>query len=56
MSAAPDELRDWVRARLRSARTPVLLVERPALPYNEAGKLLRRVLRSEFADQARQAN
>jgi fatty-acyl-CoA synthase len=46
----PGELRDWVRDRLRSARTPVLLVEREALPYNEAGKLLRRELRSQLCD------
>jgi fatty-acyl-CoA synthase len=46
----PGELRDWVRDRLRSARTPVLLVEREALPYNEGGKLLRRELRSQLCD------
>jgi hypothetical protein len=39
-----------VRDRLRSARTPVLLVEREALPYNEGGKLLRRELRSQLCD------
>jgi fatty-acyl-CoA synthase len=50
----PDELRNWVRDQLRSARTPVLLVECQALPYNEAGKLLRRVLRSQLDDHARQ--
>jgi fatty-acyl-CoA synthase len=50
---ASDELRDWVRDRLRSARTPVLLVECEALPYNEAGKLLRRELRSQLDGQPR---
>ena len=35
--------------QLRSARTPVLLVESEALPYSEAGKLLRRELRDELA-------
>ena len=47
----PGELLDWVRDRLRSARTPVLLVESEALPYSEAGKLLRRELRSQLGDR-----
>jgi acyl-CoA synthetase (AMP-forming)/AMP-acid ligase II len=44
-----DELRAWVRARLRSSRTPTRIAFVPALPYNETGKLLRRVLRDELS-------
>jgi acyl-CoA synthetase (AMP-forming)/AMP-acid ligase II len=50
--AAPDELRAWVRERLRSSRVPARIVFRSELPYNETGKLLRRVLRSELAEDA----
>jgi fatty-acyl-CoA synthase len=42
------ELQDWVRGRLRSSRTPTAVEFRTALPYNETGKLLRRVLRAEL--------
>ena len=42
-----DELREWVRARLRSTRVPALVEVRTELPYNETGKLLRRVLKAE---------
>ena len=42
------ELQEWVRARLRSTRTPTVVEFREALPYNATGKLLRRVLRSEL--------
>ena len=44
-----DELRDWVTAHLRSSRSPEYIVFRDELPYNDMGKLLRRVLRSELA-------
>jgi acyl-CoA synthetase (AMP-forming)/AMP-acid ligase II len=43
-----EELKGWVRERLRSARTPQVITYRSALPYNETGKLLRRVLRDEL--------
>jgi fatty-acyl-CoA synthase len=43
-----EELQDWVRARLRSSRTPAVIRFRNELPYNETGKLLRRVLRAEL--------
>ena len=46
-----DELRDHVRAALRSARTPERIAFRDELPFNETGKLLRRVLRDELAQQ-----
>ena len=44
-----DGLRDFVRATLRSTRTPERIEIRDTLPYNETGKLLRRVLREELA-------
>lgn len=42
-----DELREWVRKRLRSTRVPTVIDVRAELPYNETGKLLRRVLKAE---------
>jgi len=45
-----EQLRDHVRARLRSARTPEHIQIRGDLPFNETGKLLRRVLREELSD------
>ena len=47
-----EELRDWVRARLRSSRVPERIEFRDALPYNETGKLLRRKVRAELAGEA----
>jgi acyl-CoA synthetase (AMP-forming)/AMP-acid ligase II len=46
--ATVEELQDWIRARLRSSRTPTVIRFRSELPYNETGKLLRRVLRAEL--------
>lgn len=45
-----DELRDFVRERLRSTKTPERIDIRAELPFNETGKLLRRALRTELAD------
>jgi acyl-CoA synthetase (AMP-forming)/AMP-acid ligase II len=45
----PDELRQWVRDRLRSSRMPAVIEFRPALPYSETGKLLRRELRAALS-------
>jgi acyl-CoA synthetase (AMP-forming)/AMP-acid ligase II len=45
-----DELRDHVRAALRSASTPERIKFVDELPFNETGKLLRRVLRDELSD------
>jgi acyl-coenzyme A synthetase/AMP-(fatty) acid ligase len=47
-STTEAELQAWVRERLRSSRTPVVVDVRRALPYNETGKLLRRVLKDEL--------
>lgn len=44
-----EALREWVRTRLRSSRTPERIVFVDALPYTDSGKLLRRVLRSKLA-------
>jgi acyl-CoA synthetase (AMP-forming)/AMP-acid ligase II len=44
-----DELKDWVRTELRSTRVPAAVHRRDELPYNETGKLLRRVLRADLA-------
>ncbi len=46
-----DELRDHVRAALRSAGTPDRIKFVEELPFNETGKLLRRVLREELAEE-----
>jgi acyl-CoA synthetase (AMP-forming)/AMP-acid ligase II len=46
-----DELRAFVRAALRSTKTPERIDIRDELPFNETGKLLRRVLRDELAAQ-----
>ena len=45
------ELSAWVQARLRSTKTPETYEFREALPYNETGKLLRRVLKQELAER-----
>ena len=49
MSTTEDELREHVRAVLRSARTPQRIQFCDELPFNETGKLLRRVLRDELS-------
>jgi acyl-CoA synthetase (AMP-forming)/AMP-acid ligase II len=49
--AGAGELQDWVRSRLRSTKTPELIDIRAELPYNETGKLLRRVLRQELGGE-----
>ncbi|MEM9201677.1 MAG: class I adenylate-forming enzyme family protein [Actinomycetota bacterium] len=46
---AAGELDELVRTRLRSSRVPAHVVVTDELPYNETGKLLRRVLRTEHA-------
>lgn len=47
-AATEGDLRDHVRAALRSARTPERIHFQDELPFNETGKLLRRVLRDEL--------
>jgi long-chain acyl-CoA synthetase len=50
-SAVTDaELQEWVRGRMRSSRVPTAIRRLNQLPYNEMGKVLRRVLKQQFAD------
>jgi acyl-CoA synthetase (AMP-forming)/AMP-acid ligase II len=46
--ADPAELRQWVRDRLRSSKTPDTIVFRAELPKTDTGKLLRRTLLAEL--------
>jgi acyl-CoA synthetase (AMP-forming)/AMP-acid ligase II len=46
--AEPEELRDWVRTRLRGSKTPARIVFRDALPHTATGKILRRELLSDL--------
>jgi long-chain acyl-CoA synthetase len=48
-SVSDRELQELVKGRLRSSRVPQAIVFKSALPYNETGKVLRRVIRQEFA-------
>jgi len=47
---AADELRGYVRERLRGSRTPDDIVWRSELPHTPTGKLLRRQLVAELSD------
>jgi len=47
-SVTVESLQEWVRVRLRSSRVPERIVFRAELPYNEMGKVLRRLVRVEF--------
>ncbi|MFF5302889.1 class I adenylate-forming enzyme family protein [Streptomyces sp. NPDC013161] len=44
----PAEVRQWVKDRLRSSKTPDVIVFRAELPKTETGKLLRRTLLAEL--------
>lgn len=44
------DLQDWVRQRLRSSRVPQSILFKSELPYNDMGKLLRRVVREELGE------
>ena len=46
--ANAGELQELVKGKLRSSRVPQKIVFKDALPYNELGKILRRVIRQEF--------
>ena len=43
-----DEIESLIRAKLRSSRVPETILFSSELPYNETGKLLRRVVKSWF--------
>lgn len=47
-SITEDELRRHIREHLRSSRVPEVIHFTTELPYNETGKLLRRVIREWF--------
>ncbi len=51
-SVGEDELRSFVTEHLRSSRAPQIVVFRDELPYNETGKLLRRVVRAELSGES----
>jgi acyl-CoA synthetase (AMP-forming)/AMP-acid ligase II len=44
-----DELRTWVRDRLRSSKTPELIAFREELPHTPTGKLIRRAVLADLA-------
>jgi len=46
---AEQELQDLVRERLRSSRVPQAILFKSELPYNDLGKVLRRVIRQDIA-------
>jgi acyl-CoA synthetase (AMP-forming)/AMP-acid ligase II len=46
-----DEIRDYVTKKLRSTKSPAIIERRLELPYNDTGKVLRRVLRAELAEK-----
>jgi fatty-acyl-CoA synthase len=50
--ADPQALAAHVKAALRSTKTPEAWFFRDELPYNDTGKLLRRVLKAELANAA----
>ncbi len=50
-SLSGEEIREWVRSRLRGSRTPDEVVFRTELPYTETGKLLRRELRAALTGE-----
>ena len=52
--ATVDELTAWVRSRLRSTKVPSDILFRAELPYNETGKLLRRVLKAQIVSAREQ--
>ena len=49
-SATAADLQDWVKTHMRSSRVPENVQFCAELPYNETGKLLRRVVKTQFAE------
>lgn len=45
----PDDLREWVRATLRTSKTPDEIHVRTELPRNDTGKVVRRLLVDELS-------
>ncbi len=52
-AALIEELQAWVKDHMRSSRVPERLEFWPELPYNETGKLLRRVVKERLLAPAR---
>ena len=50
-TTSAEALQEWVRARLRSSRVPERVLFRSELPYNEMGKIPRRLVREELLSQ-----
>jgi acyl-CoA synthetase (AMP-forming)/AMP-acid ligase II len=48
-TASAEELQNWVKGKLRSSRVPQHIEFWPELPYNETGKLLRRVVKAKLS-------
>jgi len=48
-SVEVTDLQEWVREHMRSSRIPQVISFRDELPYNETGKLLRRVVKQELS-------
>ncbi|MEO7429393.1 MAG: class I adenylate-forming enzyme family protein [Acidimicrobiales bacterium] len=51
LDADAEELRELVRARLRTSKTPDLVVFRDELPHTETGKLLRRTVLADLTKE-----
>jgi len=51
-SASVETLQAWVRDSMRSSRVPQLIEFWDELPYNETGKLLRRIIKTRLAEAA----
>ncbi|HTJ66180.1 MAG TPA: class I adenylate-forming enzyme family protein [Actinospica sp.] len=51
----PAAIRAWVKERLRSSKTPDVVVFRDTLPRTDTGKLLRRVLLAELESESAHA-
>jgi len=47
-TATAEALQQWVKEKLRSSRVPQRVEFLKELPYNETGKLLRRVVKTWF--------
>jgi acyl-CoA synthetase (AMP-forming)/AMP-acid ligase II len=50
-AVSEPELQAWVKRSLRSSKTPAHIAFVAELPYNENGKLLRRVLKAQLAEE-----
>jgi long-chain acyl-CoA synthetase len=52
MAVSPDEIRAFVKSRLRSSRAPERVEFWSELPYNETGKLLRRKVKQQLVGES----